>query len=220
MKLVSLTIVRSIFGTVLLSCLSSCSDIKTKKLEKEDAGIDVLESPDLQSQTDTIWVESLKAYHPNVALLRQYFNDAAGEFNVPVRLLMAIGVVESNWTQIGRPSIDQGWGIMHLSDSGSCMSLSLASELMNVSPINLKRSARLNIKGGAAVLDAFASESGINRDNNEEWLIPISRYSCLINENLRQDQAHAYMRIYNEGNQSPTIWGDTILMPPKPPNHE
>ncbi|MCI5191355.1 MAG: hypothetical protein D3905_16555 [Candidatus Electrothrix sp. AS4_5] len=66
-----------------------------------------------QEEGATLWVEFLSRPHPSVATIKRYFMEASEEFGVPVELLEAIGQVESNWTQYG-PTIDQGWGIMHL----------------------------------------------------------------------------------------------------------
>lgn len=205
----------------LLFGLVACFEKLNTPLVSANKDDSIIQEEDaIQSKGDTVWVESMDAYHPNVALLRQYFDQASEEFDVPVRLLMSIGIVESNLTQIGRPSIDMGWGIMHLADAGECKSFSMAANLLHVSPEKLKKSARMNIRGGAAVLDSYASESVINRHSIEEWRIPLARFSCLINENLRQAQAQEYMRIYHEGIQSSTIWGDTILLTSKTSKHE
>src|SRR5437868_2150548 len=42
---------------------------------------------------------------------------SARHWNVPASVLMAIGYVESHWEQRGgSPSIDNGYGIMHITD--------------------------------------------------------------------------------------------------------
>ncbi|HET6261275.1 MAG TPA: hypothetical protein VFG99_03420, partial [Chloroflexia bacterium] len=47
--------------------------------------------------------------------LRDAFAAAAARWGVPAELLMAIGYVESHWEQRGgEPSIDGGYGVMHL----------------------------------------------------------------------------------------------------------
>ena len=72
------------------------------------------------------WRYYLSKPHPGVKTIQKYFNEAAAEFGVPAELLMAIGQVESNWTQIG-PGIDRGWGIMHLVQNDYSNTLNEAS---------------------------------------------------------------------------------------------
>src|SRR5437879_2435424 len=46
------------------------------------------------------------------------FAVAARHWGVPVQVLMAVGYVESHWEQRdGSPSLDHGYGIMHLLDA-------------------------------------------------------------------------------------------------------
>ena len=201
---------------ILLVSISSCSLGSSEVSETKTELTKQVTQAETNSHLDTVWVEALGSYHPNVALLRHYFNEAANEFNVPVGLLMAVGAVESNWTQSGQPSIDQGWGIMHLSN-GTCKSLNAAADLLGISEEQLKKSAKLNIRGGAAVLDLQASRFEINRLDIKEWQAPLAVFSCLINEELSQTQAKEYIRMYNQGIQASTIWGDSILINSKTP---
>lgn len=164
---------------------------------------------------DSVWVEELGRYHPKVSMLKAIFTDAAKEFNVPEQLLMAIGALENNWTQMDKASIDQGWGIMHLTDHGNCNTLSLAAEILHVNENQLKSSAELNIRGAAAVLDKYATDSGIDKDSLNEWIVPMAAFSCLIDSSLRRKQANEYLRIAKNGYTAPTLWGDTIVITPK-----
>ncbi|HOW89554.1 MAG TPA: peptidoglycan recognition family protein, partial [Elusimicrobiales bacterium] len=61
-------------------------------------------------------------------------------------------------TQIG-PSIDRGWGIMHLVDNDYCQTLSEASSLLGLDPQVLKDDPRQNIRGAAVLLAAYAREA-------------------------------------------------------------
>ena len=74
------------------------------------------------------------------------FRDAAAEFDVPVSLLMAIGQVENNWTQLG-PTIDGGWGIMHLVENHHTNTLADAAELLGVDVELVRNDPRTNIRG-------------------------------------------------------------------------
>ena len=53
-----------------------------------------------------------------IGTVAESFTLAARHWGVPVEVLMAVGYVESRWEQRdGQPSIDKGYGIMHLVDS-------------------------------------------------------------------------------------------------------
>src|SRR5438552_1004097 len=55
---------------------------------------------------------------PTDGTLAAAFDTASRHWSVPAPLLMAVGYVESHWEQRdGAPSLDQGYGIMHLIDS-------------------------------------------------------------------------------------------------------
>src|SRR5437868_815208 len=55
---------------------------------------------------------------PGSATITDSFLMSARHWNVPVEILMAIGYAESHWEQRdGQPSIDDGYGIMHLVDA-------------------------------------------------------------------------------------------------------
>jgi membrane-bound lytic murein transglycosylase MltF len=95
-----------------------------------------------------LWRNYLNAVHPSVETTRGYFESASIEFDVPVELLMVIGQVENNWVQMG-PSIDRGWGIMHLTDNSYSSTLLEAARLLDCNPQLLKDSAEYNIRGAA-----------------------------------------------------------------------
>src|SRR5438876_11804459 len=51
----------------------------------------------------------------NESTITESFAVAARHWGVPVQVLMAVGYVESHWEQRGgEPSLDHGYGIMHL----------------------------------------------------------------------------------------------------------
>ncbi len=99
--------------------------------------------------------------------LETQFQAAAREYRVPVELLMAIGYVNTHWEMPSAPSLDHGWGIMHLVDNSRQDTLHEAARLTGVSPSQLESSRAQNIRGGAALL---ASAQGPNRPTDlEDW---------------------------------------------------
>lgn len=160
------------------------------------------------------WRYYLTKPHPTVGTLKRYFKEAADEFNVPVELLHAIGQVENNWTQIG-PSIDQGWGIMHLVDNNYCKTLMEAAQILNVSPQVLKDNPKENIRGAAALLAKYAGDNRNNYSSYEEWYPALKKFSGLINEQIQSMQLEEYTRVLYQGSKSVTLWGEEIVLQPQ-----
>jgi len=164
------------------------------------------------------WYYYLSKPHPSVFTINKYFKEASDEFNVPVEILYAIGQVENNWTQIG-PSIDQGWGIMHLVDNNYCNTLLEAAILLNVSSQELKDNARENIRGAAALLSKYADIERSTFSGYEEWYPAMKKFTGLINDDIQSMQLQEYLRVLYKGSQSVTLWGEDIILLPQYKNH-
>lgn len=158
------------------------------------------------------WSYYLSKAHPSVNTLNTYFWQAANEYNVPVDLLRTIAQVENNWTQIG-PSIDQGWGMMHLVQNNYCNTLYEATLLLNTSEIQLKEDAQLNIRGAAALLRKYANNANANPQRIEDWYPYVKKLTGLIDEQLQTIQADRYYSVLNDGVKSTTLWGEAVLLP-------
>ncbi|HJQ37008.1 MAG TPA: N-acetylmuramoyl-L-alanine amidase [Thermoanaerobaculia bacterium] len=151
--------------------------------------------------------------HPSVETLRKYFARAAEEFDVPAELLMAVGQVESNWAQIG-PTVDQGWGIMHLVQNGYCDTLAEASAELGVSEQELKDDAFENIRGAAALIARYAGEERHGFRESAQWLPALAQFSGLASAQLREMQARNYLSTVTSGIVSRTVWGEVIDIRP------
>ncbi|MBA3662702.1 MAG: N-acetylmuramoyl-L-alanine amidase [Bacteroidetes bacterium] len=151
--------------------------------------------------------------NPSVFTLQKYFNQASKEFGVPVSLLMVIGQVENNWAQIG-PSIDQGWGIMHLVKNNYCNTLGEAALLTGVSQQVLKDDAYQNIRGAAALIAKYAGKKMKTFKKPEDWFPALSQFSGLINSELRDMQASTYYETLKKGVKATTVWSEQIIIPP------
>jgi soluble lytic murein transglycosylase-like protein len=97
-----------------------------------------------------------------------FFEEASGRYDVPSNLLRAIALTESNCNQDAYNENDGGCGIMQL----TAETRAGAAVLLGVSEAalceNTSESARLNILGGAAVLDSFkcwANPRVVNTDD-------------------------------------------------------
>jgi RHS repeat-associated protein len=95
------------------------------------------------------------------------FQKAAQEFNFSEDFLKAVSFPLSNWEQNnGKPSIDGGFGIMHLINNSAASQqtdrLTQAAQLIGVDPALLKTDPLLNIRAGAALLRNMAHLAGIS----------------------------------------------------------
>ncbi|HLP21871.1 MAG TPA: N-acetylmuramoyl-L-alanine amidase, partial [Chitinophagales bacterium] len=172
---------------------------------------------DVQPHSHELWAYYLSKPHPSVSVVDKYFNDAALEFNVPVALLKTIGQIENNWTQTG-PSIDQGWGIMHLVQNDYCNTLGEAAQLLGVSEQVLKDDARQNIRGAAALLQSYynALQPVVKKDGLETWYPAVKKFTGLISDELRTIQADRYYGVMCDGAHSTTLWNEEIVLPRDP----
>lgn len=143
--------------------------------------------------------------------LRRYFEEAAERFGVPAELLEAIGQVESNWTQYG-PTIDQGWGVMHLVQNPYADTLDQASRLLGVTEQALKDDARLNILGAAALMAEAAGKNAAGFTRLTDWYEAAVVISGLIDEPTRRLQAENYFRVLRQGSESDTLWGEKVVL--------
>ncbi len=164
-----------------------------------------------QMHSHVLWAHYLNQPHPSVATVKGYLAQAALEFKVPVDLLEAIAQVENNFTQIG-PSIDQGWGMMHLVSNNYCNTLGEAAKLLSMNEQVLKDDARQNIRGAAVLLRSYFGNSKNTKAGLEEWYPAVSKFSGLISEELRTIQADRYYTVLKDGNVSTTLWGETIVI--------
>lgn len=161
-------------------------------------------------------LESYAKPNPSVETLKIYFSDAAKEFQVPIYLLEAIGQVESNWTQAVGPTIDQGWGIMHLVQNTDCHTLDEAAALLKVSQQVLKDDAKQNIRGAAALLAKYAGSKRKNFSAYEEWAPALKKISGLSSDYTQTLSLKAYLNVLYKGCDSLTLWGERVKINPQP----
>ncbi|MDD2717687.1 MAG: N-acetylmuramoyl-L-alanine amidase [Candidatus Wallbacteria bacterium] len=177
-------------------------------------------------------VETLSDASPeDVALWRHYLNrskassgdvremiaQAAAEFKVPAQLLEAVGYVENNWMQIG-PTIDRGWGVMHLVENDYCDTLGDAAVLLGVARQVLKDDPLQNIRGAAALLASYAREISLVPSRLEDWVEPLKKLTGLDGAELQEMQTRLYYSVLANGvvetnlfNQKVEIIADTRL---------
>jgi hypothetical protein len=168
----------------------------------------------------TTWARYLDKPHPSVAALEVYFQQAAHEFGVPAELLKAIAQLENNWTQIG-PSIDQGWGMMHLVQNNYCNTLQEAALLLRLPQQVLQDDAQQNIRGAAALLKKYYRKQGKgsfvkdapHTTDWHRWWQAAKTFSGLFTDELRTVQANRYFSVIKDGARSTTLWGEVVSLP-------
>jgi large repetitive protein len=155
-----------------------------------------------------LWSKYLNRSHPSIRTLQLFFQNASTEFNVPVELLHAIAYVENNWTHIG-PSIDRGWGIMHLVSNNYSNTLQAASRLINEDTTVLKDNVLQNIRGMASLLRNIADSLNVPGTKLEDWYEVAVLSTGLINREISEMHALRYYEVLAEGKRSVTLWDET-----------
>ncbi|MGV3509278.1 MAG: N-acetylmuramoyl-L-alanine amidase, partial [Sphingobacteriaceae bacterium] len=153
--------------------------------------------------------------HPSVKTLHKYFNEASKEFKVPVELLMAIGQVQSNWTQVGE-SMYGSWGIMGLIENQFVQQITEAAGILGVSKQQIKDDARTNIRAAAALLAKYQQNSGSQR--LEDWFEATKQLTGLPEAMYREQLAQRFYDLIATGSKSVTLWGEIINIPSKSVN--
>ena len=163
-------------------------------------------------EEEQMWLSYLNQPHPSFKTIQGFLTRYSEQYDVPMELMQAIAYVETNFTHIG-PGIDNGWGIMHLVDNDYSNTLQKAAELINMPAEKLQESARLNIKGAAALLAYYGKQAEEYPQSLEEWFTSAKKFSGLINDRLRELQARNYYKIIQQGVEGKTLWGEPFRLP-------
>ncbi|GHO86584.1 N-acetylmuramoyl-L-alanine amidase [Dictyobacter formicarum] len=135
--------------------------------------------------------------------LNQVFAQAAAEFAVPVPLLKALCYMEGRLSNHGgTPSIDGGYGCMHLMTTHRNSSLMLAARDLRADPAVLKTDLATNIRGGAAALRDYWRQLSSGRAPAkalDAWYKVLSMYSGASSAAVGQMYADAVYKIINQG---------------------
>lgn len=156
------------------------------------------------------------------------FQEAAARWDVPVQILMGIGYVESHWEQRdGEPSLDDGYGIMHLVD-GPGGTLERAASLTGLPSEAIRKEPSANIHAGAAILNDISHK--INNTNNKqnklaEWHDVVALYSGSAERSVMESYAQEVYRVIVEGRAAQLASGEVVTLAqsnvsdlPKPTN--
>ena len=149
--------------------------------------------------------------------LNETFERAAKDFNVPRDLLVAIAYVETRFNdRSGRPSKDNGYGLMHLVENPEAQTLATAARALNQPKEALKTDIEQNIRGGAALLSSYADDQGLTGDSRQdlaEWYLSVARYSNSESDEIASLYADDIFSVLNKGFSIQTRQGETISVP-------
>jgi N-acetyl-anhydromuramyl-L-alanine amidase AmpD len=146
------------------------------------------------------------------------FGAAAREFGVPRDLLVAIAWTESHLDDRGgAPSVDGGYGLMHLVDNPTDDTLARARALLGVRGSELRSDPSQNIRGGAALLRDAADHLGLRareRRDLDAWFPVVARYSNATDERVARMYAAQVYGLLSSGIQATTPDGERLVVRP------
>ncbi|MBV6513374.1 MAG: hypothetical protein FMNOHCHN_02905 [Ignavibacteriaceae bacterium] len=137
-----------------------------------------------------------------------YFDEASQRYQIPVNILKAVAFSEtrgvhiindeeSHQSCIGLPHV---YGIMGLrNDHWFGKSVDKASEITGFTPDQITSDERINILAAAALLDFYAAERGINRNNINNWKEVIESYSGIRQDAVKPLYSYEIFRVMKEG---------------------
>ncbi|MBB4905252.1 N-acetylmuramoyl-L-alanine amidase [Actinophytocola algeriensis] len=147
------------------------------------------------------------------------FAAAAQEFDVPRDLVVAVGHAESRLDMHGgKPSQDNGYGLMHLVSNPSRHTLEQAASVTGASTNALKNDVTTNIRGGAAARRALADEHGLgtaDRDRLDAWYPVVAAYGGAFVPQTKRLYADAVYDLLESGVSAVAPTGERITVAPR-----
>jgi N-acetyl-anhydromuramyl-L-alanine amidase AmpD len=142
------------------------------------------------------------------------FQRAAEEFGIPSELLIAIAYAETHFNgHNGAPSSDNGYGVMHLVANPQAQTLEAAAKLTGVPFEVLMTDLTANIRGGAALLRAYADEKGIKSSQDlAAWYEVVARYSNASNMAVARLYADHVYSLLNSGFSGFSPEGEKLIV--------
>ena len=159
------------------------------------------------------------AYAASGPSINQAFQLAANESDVPVPLLQALCYMEGRLSMHGgTPSIDQGYGCMHLLKSKKLDTLDQAAQDLHVSSTRLRNDLAANIRGGADILrrDALKLSSSHTLPGTlAGWADAIALYSGATTRSTAQMYVDGIYHILQHGFQAQTDNHELVTLAPQ-----
>ena len=135
--------------------------------------------------------------------MNEAFTKAAKDFDGPRDLLVSVGYAETHLDgHKGKPSQDNGFGVMHLVSNPERKTLEEAAKLTGESEAQLKKNDAANIRGGAAVLRARADKAGLKASERKDmgaWYQAVAAYGGAESASLKKLYADAAFDFVEKG---------------------
>ncbi len=147
------------------------------------------------------------------------FTQAAQEYGVPREILKALCYIEGHLSNHhGSPSIDGGYGCMHLVKNRNGDTLDQAANVLGVNVRQLQIDIATNIRGGAAVLhDAAFRLSPVHQlpRTLADWYGAVAAYSMASTRSTALMYADAVYQLLNQGFSMQAEDGEIITLAPQ-----
>ncbi|MDQ2906048.1 MAG: N-acetylmuramoyl-L-alanine amidase [Chloroflexota bacterium] len=142
------------------------------------------------------------------------FTQASQRFGVPVAVLKALCYMEGRLSNHGgSPSMDNGYGCMHLVKNTQGNTLDRAAKDLGVSEQQLKSDIGTNILGGAAVLHDYALQSSHALPASlSGWYGPVAAYSNATTRSTALMYADALYKLINKGFSAQAETGEAVSL--------
>jgi hypothetical protein len=142
------------------------------------------------------------------------FARAATAYGVPRDLLVAVGYGETHLDgHDGKPSSANGYGVMHLVSNPRRHTLERAAKLTGESVATLKSDTTANIRGGAALLRAYADQLGLrDRGRLASWYPVVAAYGGAQHPETARIYADTVYELLNSGIDT-RVAGERVVVP-------
>lgn len=140
---------------------------------------------------------------------------AAGRFAVPAPVLTAVCYLEGRLGDHGgAPSVDGGYGCMHLVRNAHADTLDRAARLLGVPADRVRTDVASNVAGGAAVLADDAASLGLHPRSLADWYAPLALYSTARTRAVATGYAEAVYRLLRTGFTGRAQSGESVRLAP------
>lgn len=149
--------------------------------------------------------------------IAQSFASASRHWGVPIEVLMAVGWVESHWEQRdGAPSLDNGYGIMHITDRPDG-AMQYAITLTGLSKEAIQLYPQANIEAGAALLGDIShkyNNQKISANSLADWYSVVAAYAGATDPTVRDLYAQQVFAVIKGGQSAQLQSGEMIALLP------
>lgn len=166
-----------------------------------------------------VQASAVQASSARPGVVNQAFEQAAREFQVPAALLKALCYMEGRLSNNdGHPSLDNGYGCMHLIQNSHGDALDQAARALRLSAQQLKLDMPANIRGGAALLRAEAlrlSSTHSLPTDLSGWYGAVAAYSHATTRATALMYAKAVYTLLAQGFSAEADDGEVITLAPQ-----